>query len=194
MSQQNDSFERRVADLLPDGLTARQGVFRWASIHEPMPTELQLIRDLYRYNSKSRQGYLRKIWRLPPKERYRDRGASFPSMVDIYMHILDAYRWWFVKVYANTDFDEYPLGRRYSLAEARRETRKVDRIVDRVLRGLRARDLDRKITLPTRRREQVTLRTMLVHMVEEELQHKGELNALLWQLDVDAPVWGYDGK
>jgi uncharacterized damage-inducible protein DinB len=157
-----------------------------------MKTELQLIRELYRYNSKGRQGYLRKIWRLPPKERYRDRGASFPSLVDIYMHILDAYRWWFVKVYAKTDFEEYPLGTRYSLAEARRETQKVDRLVNNVLGELRPNDLDRKVTIPSRRRLQLTVRAMLVHMVEEELQHKGELNALLWQLDVDAPVRGFD--
>lgn len=157
-----------------------------------MRTELQLIRELYQYNSKGRQGYLRKIWRLPPKQRYRDRGASFPSLVDIYMHILDAYRWWFVKVYAKTDFEEYPLGTRYTLGEARRETAKVDRLVKKVLRGLRPIDLDRKVTLPGRRRERLTIRSMLVHMVEEELQHKGELNALLWQLNVDAPVVGFD--
>jgi len=158
-----------------------------------MTPELDLIRDLYRYNSKGRQGYLRKIWRLPPKQRYRDRGASFPSLVDIYMHILDAYRWWFIKVYGKTDFAEYPLGTRYTLAEARRETRKVDRMLDRFLKGLRPKDLGRRITVPSRRRpRQLTVRTMLVHMIEEELQHKGELNALLWQLDVDAPVWGFD--
>jgi uncharacterized damage-inducible protein DinB len=157
-----------------------------------MKTELELIRELYRYNSKGRQGYLRKIWRLPPKERYRDRGASFPSLVDIYMHILDAYRWWFVKVYGKTDFEEYPLGTRYTLAEARRETQKVDRLVNHALRTLRPGDLDRKVTIPNRRRDQLTVRTMLVHMIEEELQHKGELNTLLWQCDVDAPVLGFD--
>ena len=37
-----------------------------------MATDIDLIRELYRYNSKSRQGYLRKIWQLPTKERYRD--------------------------------------------------------------------------------------------------------------------------
>jgi uncharacterized damage-inducible protein DinB len=26
------------------------------------------------------------------------------------------------------------------------------------------------------------------HMVEEQLQHFGELNALFWQLDIDPPV------
>ena len=156
-----------------------------------MRSELQLIRDLYRYNSRGRQKYLRKIWRLPPKERYRDRGASFPSPVDIYMHILDAYRYWFLKIYAQKSFEEYPLGTRYTLAEATRETRTVDRLVGDVLRKLKPEDLDRKILHPVDH-EYLTIRTMLVHMIEEELQHKGELNALLWQINVDAPVSGFD--
>jgi uncharacterized damage-inducible protein DinB len=158
-----------------------------------MPTELDLIRELYRYNARGRRGYLRKIWRLPPRERYRSRGASFPSMVDIYMHILDAYRWWFLRVYRTEGpIDEYPLGRRYTLAEASRETAKLDRLLNQTLRELRPKDLRRTLTLPTRRHEKVSVRSMLVHMIEEELQHKGELNALLWQLDVDAPVYGFD--
>ncbi|MGC2034350.1 MAG: hypothetical protein WA761_02755 [Thermoplasmata archaeon] len=32
------------------------------------------------------------------------------------------------------------------------------------------------------------LPTMIWHLVEEELQHRGEMNALFWQLDVDAPT------
>lgn len=113
-------------------------------------------------------------------------------MVDIYMHILDAYRWWFISVYQSAGpFEEYPLGRRYSLAEATRETDKLDRMLKRILGSLRPTDLQRKLTLPTSRREKVTVREMLVHMIEEELQHKGELNALLWQLDVDAPVHAF---
>jgi uncharacterized damage-inducible protein DinB len=35
---------------------------------------------------------------------------------------------------------------------------------------------------------QIPVRDALWHLVEEELQHRGELNALLWQIDVEAPV------
>jgi len=34
----------------------------------------------------------------------------------------------------------------------------------------------------------VNLRTIIWHMVEEELQHRGEMNALHWQMNVDAPT------
>ena len=157
-----------------------------------MASDLELIRELYRYNAKGRRGYLRKIWRLPPKQRYRNRGASFPSMVDIYMHILDAYRWWFITIVQKKGpVEEFPLGHRYTRAEAIRETNKVDRMLSRILRELRPTDLARKFGFPPPERDKVTFREILLHMIEEELQHKGELNALLWQIDVDAPVHSF---
>ncbi len=66
-----------------------------------MRSEFETIRELYRYNSAVRKKYLRAIWKLPPRQRYKNRGASFPSLIDIYMHVLDAYRWWFISVYGN---------------------------------------------------------------------------------------------
>ncbi|MCI4340127.1 MAG: hypothetical protein L3J73_02500 [Thermoplasmata archaeon] len=60
-----------------------------------MTSELGLIQSLYAYNSRVRARYLTAIWKLPTRERYRDRGASYPSIVDIFMHALDAYRVWF---------------------------------------------------------------------------------------------------
>lgn len=158
-----------------------------------MATELDTIRSLYRYNSQVRQKYLRAIWALPPKERHKDRGASFPSLIDIYMHVLDAYRWWFLYVYGGgTEFAEYPLGKRYTLAEAKRETRSVDNLVGKVLRSLREKDLPRRIPIPKRKGRQIAIRVLLLHMMEEELQHRGEMNALLWQAGKEAPVHGFD--
>ena len=158
-----------------------------------MRTEFDTIRALYRYNSTVRKKYLRAIWKLPPRQRNRNRGASFPSLVDIYMHVLDAYRWWFISVYGNgTKFEEYPLGRRYSKSEAERETASVDRLIQKVLREVGPRGLSKTVRWRGRRPFRVSVRAMLLHLVEEELQHRGEMNALLWQLDIDPPVTGFD--
>jgi uncharacterized damage-inducible protein DinB len=160
-----------------------------------MPTELGLLRDLYRFNARVRRKYLVAIWKLPPRERYKSRGASFPSLVDIYLHVLDAYRLWFPVVYGGEPMPEwYPLGQRYTLSEARRETGKIDRYVQRVLRSLRPKDLDRRLSLPKAWGDSkgIQLRVLLVHMIEEELQHRGEMNALLWQAGRDPPVTGFD--
>ena len=161
-----------------------------------MPSELELIQRVYAYNSQVRTKYLTAIWKLSPRERYRDRGASFPSLVDIFMHVLDAYRLWFDEVYARgTTPDWYPLGVRYTLAEARGELRAIDGRVLRIVGSLRPRDLGRRIPLPKawRPRKYTQLRVLLVHMIEEELQHRGEMNALLWQAGRNPPVTGYRG-
>src|SRR5579859_8107491 len=109
-----------------------------------MSTELDLIRGLYRYHFKKLRSYLRKIWSVPVKERYRDRGATYPTLVDIYLHILDDYRFWFIQAYTGKRFKDFPLGIRLSRAEAERATRDVDRLVSDVLRKLVPKDLDRK--------------------------------------------------
>jgi uncharacterized damage-inducible protein DinB len=160
-----------------------------------MPTELDLIRDVYDYNSRVRTKYLAAIWRLPPRARHRNRGASFPTLVDIFMHVLDAYRLWFFVVYGGQGMPEwYPLGVKYTRAEAVRETRKVDRYVRQVVRKLKPGDLSRRLRLPKEfgPGRTVQLRVLLVHMIEEELQHRGEMNALLWQAGRDPPVTGFD--
>jgi uncharacterized damage-inducible protein DinB len=160
-----------------------------------MSSELDLIRSLYAYNSQTRAKYLTAIWKLPPRERYRSRGASYPSLVDIFMHVLDAYRLWFDEVYASgATPDWYPLGVRYTLSEAWREMRAIDRRVLSALGSLRPGDLDRRLALPKRwrTRKRIELRVLLVHMIEEELQHRGEMNALLWQAGRNPPVTGFD--
>ncbi len=155
-------------------------------------SELDTIRELYRYNSRVRKKYLARIWGLPPAARYRGRGASFPSLADIFLHVLDAYRWWFRSVYQNdTSWKDYPLGIRLSRAQARKEERATDRLVQGILRGLRPRDLSRTLPIPGSRGRRIAVRVLLLHMAEEELQHRGELNALLWQDDVEPPVTGF---
>lgn len=151
-----------------------------------MTSELQLLRDLYRYHFRQLRAYCRVIWSLPVKERYRDRRSTFPSLVDIYLHILDDYRFWFIQAYAGKSFEEFPLGMRLSRAQAERATREVERLVTGVLNGLRGTDLDRKFFIRVDQRS-TTVRSMLLQMVEGDLQHKGELNALLWQMDVKPP-------
>ena len=151
-----------------------------------MTTELQMFRELYRFHFRKLRQYCETIWSLPVKERYRNRDSTFPSLVDIYLHILDDYRFWFIQAYTGKTFQDFPLGVRLSRAEADRATRGVERLVSDVLESLRPKDLDRKFYIRVDRRS-TTIRAMLLQMIEGDLQHKGELNALLWQLDVPPP-------
>jgi uncharacterized damage-inducible protein DinB len=39
----------------------------------------------------------------------------------------------------------------------------------------------------------ITAEDVLVHVFEEEIHHRGELNALLWQMGIDPPPMGWKG-
>lgn len=79
-------------------------------------------------------------------------------------------------------------------AEMRRQARRIARSSRRLARSLTPTRLNRRFVVRGTRGDgkpfemRMNLRTIVWHMVEEELQHRGELNALFWQQDVDAPT------
>jgi uncharacterized damage-inducible protein DinB len=140
-----------------------------------------------------RKKYLDALDKLSQAEVTRDRGASFPSMIDILAHTLDAYMSW-LTTYEGKSWDGSMRlrGKVRSVKELRDEEKRVDSTVMNFVEGLNASDLDKTFeTSDNGHKWQNTLRQMLWHMVEEELQHRGELNALLWQIDVDAPIFDW---
>ncbi len=149
-------------------------------------SELAALRDFFAYNTFVRKQYLSSINKLPKKALTKDRGASYPSILDILTHVLDVYRSWF-HVYETGE--DLPDLKGFSLDQVRKLELEVDKYIDSFMRKLRAQDLNRSFH-DTRRGKVITrkLGDMLWHLVEEELQHRGEINALLWQDDIDPPV------
>ncbi len=136
---------------------------------------------------------------MPWEDVVKDRGASYPSIRDIFLHVLDAYRYWFEyatkgsKVKEYTDID--PANVR-NVADLRKLERDVNSMVMAIVNGLRDDDLQKvfEIDRSTDDDGAAFSRSMgmiLIHMIEEELQHRGELNCLFWQQDVDPPITSY---
>jgi uncharacterized damage-inducible protein DinB len=153
--------------------------------------ELIAIKEWYRYNSYVRKKYLAGIEKLPSEEINRDRGASFPSFLDILAHTLDAYTDWFFSRYEGKlpDSSKELSGRIKSIQELKEEEKRVDSAVLKFVEALSPSDLDSTFdTSDQLNKWRFTLRQMLWHLVEEELQHRGELNALFWQMDIDPPI------
>ncbi len=163
--------------------------------------ELELLDEWYAYNSYVRKKYLKILKKLPEDELLRDRGASFPSLLDVFTHILDAYRWWFLYVYHDKIHERKRLrGSGLRLKEVVNEEHKIDAHIRKFLHELSLPDLEKPVIYHevTRSGKKGTkteyggkVRDMLWHMVEEELQHRGELNALLWQIDREPPITGW---
>lgn len=159
--------------------------------------ELALLRAWSDWNSKSRSDYMEAILRLTPEDRRRDRGASWGSIRDIFLHVLEDYTWWFENVPQGLGEDQFValVGRDVSENELRALTQRVENSVRAFMDSLTSEeDLGRPYVVHGttgggKAYKMTTCPADIVwHMVEEQLQHFGELNALFWQLDVDPPV------
>lgn len=144
---------------------------------------LEEIRFWYIYNSHVRRRYLRAILNLPRDEALKDRGASFPSILDIFVHVLDAYRFYFMGVIDGRPEGEYtPWMGNTTLEQLREREKQVDMMIFNKIDSLSEKDLDRIVL------DDFGLGSVLNHMVEEELQHRGETNAIFWQMNIDPPI------
>lgn len=165
-------------------------------------TELDTIREWFAYNARARRAYLDEFAKLPIGELSRDRGASYPTLLRIFQHSLEAYMGWIDR--ATEGNGKLPhvgpgpdqiLGEHPSVEAIREFESAVRDRVSRFLNALELADLDATFPIPKggpfTREYRLTVRDMLWHLVEEELQHRGELNALLWQIDVEAPIYDW---
>ena len=158
-----------------------------------MATELESIRAWFSYLVDTRRGYIETLAKLPSAELTRDRGASFPSILDIFAHSQGALYFW-MKGIARFEFppQEGDSDAPPSIDVVRKDEVYVQTQIRRVLKELTEADLSRTILREKGQGSShdcdVPIRDALWHLVEEELQHRGELNALLWQIDVEAPV------
>ena len=166
-----------------------------------MESELEIIRAWFTYLADTRRGYLETLAKLPPAELTRDRGASFPSLLDIFAHSQGALYFW-MKDCARFPFptQEGDPNAPTTLDTLTKDETYIQTQIRRVMAELTEADLTRTITRQKGKGSshdcQVPVREALWHLVEEELQHRGEMNALLWQIDVNAPVvswisWGH---
>jgi uncharacterized damage-inducible protein DinB len=162
-------------------------------------SEVEWIRQWYSYNAAARHGYFEALSKLPPEELARDRGASFPTLLDILGHSMGGTETWIVRMSALTGepFKNYDGPDPVTLDDLRKYERATEDQVDRFFARLSDKDLDRTFLvpkLPPWWDEDFTagVRGTLLHVVEHELQHRGEMNALLWQIDVEPPIldWG----
>lgn len=162
-------------------------------------SEVEWIRKWFEFNSMARHGYFETLSKLAPEELSRDRGASFPTLLDILGHSMGGIETWIVRMSALTGepFAGYDGPEPVSLDDLRKYQSSVEGQVDRFFARLSEKDLDRTFLVPKMPPwwdEDFTagVRGTLLHVIEHELQHRGELNALLWQIDVDPPILDWE--
>lgn len=162
-------------------------------------SEVEWLRRWFSYNAVARQGYLETFSRLPTDELSRDRGASYPTLIEIVGHSLGGTSFWIRRMSSlyGTPFEPFDGPEKMSLDDLRQFDRATEGLVDRFFARLKEEDLDRKFLVPKvpgywDADFMAPVRGTLLHLIEHELQHRGELNALLWQIDVDPPILDWD--
>jgi uncharacterized damage-inducible protein DinB len=151
------------------------------------------VRELLEYNDKVRHRYFEALSKLPWNEFVKDKGASWSSMRNIFVHTLEATDYWLdflrqEKARVQKKYDEY---RAFEDVKAYMEH--VEARMHGYLDSLPTDGLEREfmVTNDVNETVEITAEDVLIHVFEEEIHHRGELIALLWQIDVAPPSMGW---
>jgi uncharacterized damage-inducible protein DinB len=153
------------------------------------------IRKLLEYNESVRHRYFENLTRLSWEEFTRNREASFHSIRNIFIHTLNAIDYWldFLKrenLHSKKKFDEYK-----TFEEVRAYMEHVEKRIADYFDSLPIEGLNKtyKVTGDDRETIEITAEDVLIHVFEEEVHHRGELIALLWQMNIEPPPMGWKG-
>jgi uncharacterized damage-inducible protein DinB len=149
---------------------------------------------LMEYSQYLRHKYLETLSKLPWEEVVKDRGASFPSLRDIYLHIVfvaDAYINYALQGnpnYPGVNYNEYD-----SIEKMQQYLEAVESKANAYLSKVTPEELARNVERKQRDGSAILIpvEDMLLDFFQEETHHRGELLALLWQMDVAPPHMGY---
>ena len=152
------------------------------------------MRKLFEYNESVRHRYFETLTRLSWKEFTMNREASFHSIRNIFIHTLGAIDYWLdclqkKSLHSKKKFSEYR-----SFEEVRAYMEFVEKRVADYFYSLPDDGLNKKYTLKgDDGTVKVTAEDILIHVFEEEVHHRGELIALLWQMGIEPPSMGWKG-
>jgi uncharacterized damage-inducible protein DinB len=145
------------------------------------------------YNEEVRNRYFVCLTGLSWKDFTENREASFNSMRNIFVHTLGAIDHWLDRLKnenlrSKKKYDEYK-----SFDDVRTYMKSVEKRTNSYLNSLTKSTLNKKYALKDDegKTHRFTAEDILIHMFEEEVHHRGELIALLWQMGVEPPSMGW---
>jgi uncharacterized damage-inducible protein DinB len=153
------------------------------------------IKALLEYNGQVRRRYFDVLCKLPWEEVTKNREASFGSMRNIFVHTLSCVDYWLdflqnQKLYSCKEYDHYN-----SCEQIRGYLEQVEKRTKGYLSSLPETDLQKIYVAQDDAKHPVTVTAedILIHLFEEEIHHRGELIALMWQMNVEPPLMSWNG-
>ncbi|MFQ5761855.1 MAG: DinB family protein [Candidatus Bathyarchaeia archaeon] len=150
------------------------------------------VRELHRYSSKVRRLFLEKLATLPWDEVTKNREASFYSMRNIIIHIIDNEDWmvnWVIRNRA-TEYKRTRKSDDYTnMQMIMVHLESVEFKTKEYLGKADEAELQRTVTLTisTGHSFELSVEECLFQSFTEQLYHLGELIALLWQDNIEPP-------
>jgi uncharacterized damage-inducible protein DinB len=150
------------------------------------------VRQLLEYNEKVRHRYFEALAMLPWDEFVKNREASFHSFRNIFIHTLGAIDYWLdflqSQKSSHKEFEEYQ-----TFEDVRDRMEYIEKRTRDYLNSLPIGGLEKKYAVTNDANEtiEVTVEDVLIHVFEEEVHHRGELIALLWQMGIEPPLMGW---
>ena len=153
------------------------------------------IKDLFGYNWFSRHRLLKSMAEIPWETVTQSSGASFDSIRDIFIHSLQAEQFW-IRRLSGKDTEglfSVPFAKYTDINSIREYADKVEAETNEYLEKL----TDQKLqsVFEYRGRDGNINRNMtedvLMHVIEEEIHHRGEILCICWQHDIQAPYISY---
>ena len=149
---------------------------------------------LLEYSQYLRHLYLEALGKLPWEEVVKDRDASFNSLRNIHLHcvsVLDFYVNHVIQGDANyprMNYDDYD-----NMEKIKAYSKEVESKANAYLSRVTPTELPRKIERKQRDGSTftVTVEDIMIDLFQEETHHRGELIALLWQMDISPPHAGW---
>jgi uncharacterized damage-inducible protein DinB len=169
--------------------------FNAGSNHKAQGTAMVDVKELLKYNEEVRHRYFETFTKLPWEEFTKNREASFHSIRNIFLHSLEAIDYW-LNFLQRKDFGAHKkFGEYESFEEVKSYMENVEKRMLGYLNSSSSAKLSEIYTVndDSGRMVEVTAEDVLIHVFEEEVHHRGELIALLWQMGVEPPSMSWKG-
>ena len=153
------------------------------------------VTDLVRYNHVVRGLYLDAMAKLPWATVVEPKGLSFDSMRNVFLHLTFVEDRWInyiipgrLKEWVDQDFNKFD-----TINSLKMYMEHVKDATESYLRKLSAEELNRQIVVPwgDKPGTLISIETALCQIVMEDMIHYGELSAVLWQMNLEAPYLGF---
>jgi uncharacterized damage-inducible protein DinB len=155
------------------------------------------IKNLFGYNWYSRRLLLDSMAQIPWQKVVESCGASFDCVRDIFIHSLQAEQFWIRRLSGkNTEgIFKTPFSKFADIKAIQKYADEVEIETSEYLKTLTDKKLQSVFEYKgwDGKDKQNKIEDILMHVIEEEIHHRGELLCIFWQNDINPPYASYTG-